>query len=405
MNKIILLISITGNYIGGAEKRYLSLFNYICAKRKDYYLVINKNLYLTLLKNNVLRSYENVRIITLFGEKRLNENSILQNSKIESSKKNTQNKLSKLRLFFGRKKIFLKSIVTWITFAIEFRRIIRELKCKIVYSFWTGGQFAWPLRNIFKFSLIYSYNDSTVEVTSKCLHEIFNYSDYWILKKADKIDFLSPAIVELYERKLGKLEGNRVTISPNSFIDYEKYFSDPLKENNVIFLSRLWPNKNPILFLQSIKAFNEKNQDKSVINFYIIGEGGLEENIKEYILDNKLSNAYFIGRTLEPWKYLRKSKVFVSIQQINNYPSQSLIEAMACENAIIASDVGETRLLVTENEGILVDLNPQSIADAIYKLFSTPGLIEKIGSNARKKVIENHTIEKYADYFYSITKA
>jgi glycosyltransferase involved in cell wall biosynthesis len=139
------------------------------------------------------------------------------------------------------------------------------------------------------------------------------------------------------------------------------------------------------------------------IKFYIIGEGGLEENIKEYISSNQLTNAFFIGMTLEPWKYLRKSKVFVSIQQVNNYPSQSLIEAMACENAIIASDVGETRMLVTENEGILVDLNPESIAKAMYKLLSTDGLIERLGSNARRKVIENHTVEKFAGYFYSIT--
>jgi glycosyltransferase involved in cell wall biosynthesis len=116
-----------------------------------------------------------------------------------------------------------------------------------------------------------------------------------------------------------------------------------------------------------------------------------------------LKNIYFVDGTLEPWKYLRKSKVFVSIQQFNNYPSQSLIEAMACENAIIASDVGETRLLVTENEGILVGLNPQEIAEAIFKLFSTKGLIEKLGSNARKKVIKDHTVEKFAEYFYSIT--
>jgi glycosyltransferase involved in cell wall biosynthesis len=171
----------------------------------------------------------------------------------------------------------------------------------------------------------------------------------------------------------------------------------------VIFLSRLWQNKNPILFLQSVKIFNDKYTNIPGINFYIIGEGGLEKNIKEYIADNKLVNTYFIGKSLEPWKFLRQSKVFISIQQVNNYPSQSLIEAMACENAIIASDVGETRKLVTENEGILVNLDSEIIAEEIYKLFTTKGLIEQLGSNARKKVIENHTVEKYAEYFYSIT--
>jgi glycosyltransferase involved in cell wall biosynthesis len=290
------------------------------------------------------------------------------------------------------------------SFVFEFRKILKELQSKIVYAVWTGGIFAWPLRRLFKFKLIYSYNDSTVEIIDKSLFQLFDYSEYWVLKNADKIDFLSPNIVELYNKKIGHIEDKRITITPNSFINYDNYYPDANKENNVIFLSRLWPKKNPILFLQSIKLFNEKYKDITYINYYIIGEGGLEENIKEYILKNKLPNTYFIGRTLEPWEYLRKSKVFISIQQINNYPSQSLIEAMACENAIIASNVGETKLLVTENEGILVDLNPESIADAIYKLFTTQGLIERLGANARKKVIENHSVEKYADYFYSITE-
>jgi glycosyltransferase involved in cell wall biosynthesis len=207
----------------------------------------------------------------------------------------------------------------------------------------------------------------------------------------------------LYEKKLGKLDKSRISISPNSFIDYQRYFNVSEKEDNVIFLSRLFPYKNPMLFLQAVEIFNKCYPESSKINFYIIGEGDLEEDIKEYINSNNLINTHFIGSEPEPATYLKKSKIFVSLQKVNNYPSQSLIEAMACENAIIASDVGETRLLVTENEGILVDFNPQTIADAISKLFSTKGLIEKLGSNARKKVTENHTVEKYADYFYSLT--
>jgi glycosyltransferase involved in cell wall biosynthesis len=402
-NKIILLIITDGNFTGGAEKRYLALFDFICSVRKDYYLVLNKKLYLSLRENKVLKSYENVRVMSLYREKNLKEKSDRENSAKDKPIKNDPEKISKIRLLLGKQKMFLKSILLWITFALEFRKVIKELKSDIVYTVWTGGKFAWPLRNIYKFKLVYSYNDSTVEMTSKHFLDMFNYSDHWALKNSDKIDFLSPGIVELFENKIGKLDTNRVTVTPNSFIDYTKYYSDKQKENNVIFLSRLMQNKNPILFLEAVKLFNERYPISSQINFYIFGEGGLEENIREYILNNNLTNTYFEGKTFEPWKYMRKSKVYVSIQQVNNYPSQSLIEAMACENAIIASDVGETRLLVTENEGILVDLTPESIAEAIYELFSTDGLIEKLGVNARKKVIENHTVEKFADYFYSIT--
>lgn len=402
MNKIILLISVSGSYIGGAQKRYLSLFDFICEKRKDYYLVINKKLYLALIKNNVLKSYENVRVLTLYGESKLNTENNSSDSKQEILIKKNK-KVSGIRLFFGQKKMFLKSIRIWITFIFEFRGILKELKSKIVYAVWMGGIFAWPLKGLFKFKLIYSYNDSAMAMIDKNIFELFNSSEYRVLKHADKIDFLSPAIVDMYKRKIGSIGDDRITVTPNSFINYKFYFSDEQKKNDVIFLSRLWQNKNPILFLQSVKLFNEKYHDITGINFYISGEGELEEDIKNYIDNYKLVNTYFVGKTLEPWKYLRQSKVFISIQSANNYPSQSLIEAMACENAIIASDVGETGKLVTENEGILVSLNPESIAEAIYKLFTTEGLIEKLGANARKKVIENQTVEKYAEYFYSIT--
>jgi glycosyltransferase involved in cell wall biosynthesis len=403
MNKIILLISISGSYLGGAQKRYLALFNYLCDKRKDYYLVVNKKLYLELLQNNVLKSFENVRVIKLYGEIKEKIHNTLNNNRQFDMKIASKGEKSKLRLYIGRKKMFVKSILTWITFIFEFHSVLKQLKSKIVYTIWTGGMFAWPLKGIFHFKLIYGYNDASMEIIDKNIFELFNYTEYWILKYADKIDFLSPAIVEMYKRKIGLIENYRMAVTPNSFIDYELYFSSPKKVNDVIFLSRLWSTKNPILFLKSVKLFNDNYPNIKDINFYLIGEGGREDEIKEYILNNKLSNTAFVGKSLEPWDYLRKSKVFISIQQVNNYPSQSLIEAMACENAIVASDVGETRLLVTEDEGILVDLNPESIAAALYKLFSTDGLIEKLGSNARKKVIENHTVEKYAEYFYSIT--
>jgi len=403
MNKIILLISITGSYLGGAQKRYLSLFNFIFVKRNDYFLVVNKKLYLALKKNNVLTSFENVRVISLYGEKDLIISENLKPPIHEKPKINYKTKISKIRLYLGRKKMFLKSVIIWLSFIIEFRKILKEIKSNIVYAVWTGGIYAWPVRKIFKFKMIYSYNDSTLSMVKKDFWGIFNDSEYWALKNADKIDFLSPGIVDSYQKKIGHLDINKYTVTPNSFINYEKYFAEKPKNDDVVFLSRLWSNKNPLLFLQSVKIFNEKYPDMTGIKFYVIGEGGLEEDIQKFIVNNKLHNVFFTGKTYEPWNYLRKSKVYVSIQQADNYPSQSLIEAMACENVIIASDAGETRLLISEKEGILIPLEPESLADAVYRLFTTENMIEQMGLNSRKKVTENHTIEKYLNYFFSIT--
>src|SRR4030095_14925333 len=400
MNKIILMIGITGNYIGGAQKRFLSLFNHITGQRKDYYLVVNKKMYLSLKNNNVLKSYENVRVLTLYREKKLDKFNVTGDTfegAVEENKK-----ISRIRLFLGQRKTFLKSILTWITFVFEFRKIIKELNCDVVYTIWTGGIFAWPLKKFYNFKVIHSYNDSLIQDISREYWKSLD-SEYYVLKYCDVVDFLSHQIVNSLEKEMGKINPERISISPNSFIDYERFVPKYPKENSVVFLSRLKEIKNPMLFLNAIKILSERNKDFSDIKFYVYGEGPLESDIISFINNNKLNNVFFGGLVFETWKYLCSSKVYVSLQEGNNYPSQSLIEAMACENAIIASDVGETRLLVTENEGILVNLNAKDIGGALGKLFITPFLIEDLGKNARKKVMENHTIENFTKYFYSLT--
>ena len=79
------------------------------------------------------------------------------------------------------------------------------------------------------------------------------------------------------------------------------------------------------------------------------------------------------------------------------------MEAMACENAIIASDVGETRKIITGKEGILVSLTDKEIARAIKTLVTNPTEANKKGQAARLKTMTEHNIEKYMNYFSSIT--
>jgi glycosyltransferase involved in cell wall biosynthesis len=49
---------------------------------------------------------------------------------------------------------------------------------------------------------------------------------------------------------------------------------------------------------------------------------------------------------------LADAKVFLSLQQWDNYPSQSLLEAMLCGCCVVATDVGDTRLLVNAPWGV-----------------------------------------------------
>lgn len=103
-----------------------------------------------------------------------------------------------------------------------------------------------------------------------------------------------------------------------------------------------------------------------------------------------------------PTELLAETSVFVSIQTTNNYPSQSVLEAMGCGNAIIATDVGDTRMFINENNGILIDLEVNTLVNAIETLYLSKNLRERLGNYAYSYVRENHTIEKMAKYYVDL---
>ncbi|TAL63095.1 MAG: glycosyltransferase [Bacteroidetes bacterium] len=398
--KAILLIGLHGSSVGGASKRYVNLYNYISQHNDDYCLIIDDVLYNSFLENKLLHTTRNVFVIKL--SRRIRKTS-LSREKITDISINKKTPTNPVILFLGKNKMFLRLLIKWLTFAKQFHKIIKIYNIHLIYGVWLGGIWSWPLKRMFKFKLIFSLNSYFIDDCSKKYYDFFS-SVYWVSKYCDQIDFLSPAIVGFYKKKIGKLNPDRELITPNSFINYENYYPEQIKSKSIIFSGRLCEHKHPHLFLEAIKIFNSNNPQLSTnIKFIVLGDSGIEKKLHKYARDNELFNLYFEGAVFNPWVYLRKSIIFISIQG-NNYPSQSLIEAMACENAIIASDVGETRRLVTENEGILVPLNSDKIAQAIQFFLEHPEECEQMGKNARQKVLKEQSIEKFADYFLKITK-
>jgi len=392
MDKAILLINAKGN-IGGAENRYINLFNRICSFKNDYYLIINHSLFDVYNAQNFFLNKRHIIILELkniakkpFGIYRS-----------EKTKKKTL--LRKLALITINK---VKLIITWIDFLIKMRRIIKHEKIRYIYAIWQGGIWGWVLKKIFDIKFVYSYMDASLASLSRNPMN-FLEKEYWVLKNADIIDCLSPKIASDLQDKNFFPSKQKISVTPNSFIDYSRYYPSDEKENLIVFLSRLNPSKNPLLFLESVVLIHELLKE---LNYTVLiaGKGSETISIQDFIESHQLIRVEYIGEIFGSNQLLSRSKIFISIQRDNNYPSQSLMEAMACANAIIASDVGETRKLVTENEGVLVLLDPVEISEAIVKLIKNEDELKKLGCNARAKVTKEHTFEKYLEYFYSLER-
>jgi len=401
--KLIVLLNLSGSYKAGAQRRYLALFKYLQQNNQnDYFLLLNDSLYDECFNDNILTDTKNVICVPIkYGRKTpaKTQNSIIKNN---SQVSHNPIKESKLYNFLGSVSSFLKQFRAWISYSLQLIKIIKNFNIGIIYAVFTGGIWSWHMAKLFNIKFIYSYNDSAASMIESNFLRIFS-SERYALKYADKIDFLSPGILLKLKEKGMNIDENKALFTPNSFILYDYFIPEYPKKDWVVFSARMTKLKNPDLLLQSIMILNSRGINS--FSVYFLGEGVLLPELIKQKEELKLNNVFFEGGVSDTANYLKQSKIFVSIQKDNNYPSQSLMEAMACENAIIASDVGETRRLVTEDEGILVPLSAEKIADAIQFLLSNPAECYKFGTNARKKVLNEHSIENFSNYFFEITKS
>lgn len=209
--------------------------------------------------------------------------------------------------------------------------------------------------------------------------KIYRDHEMEFLHELLSVDALSPRIANFIQSK--NSEAN-VRIAPCSFTDYSRIKTSENRNIDLLMVSRFTEKKGYELIEDIADIANN-------YKMVICGFGHLLP---------KIPNAEFKSLSA-PLPLYRKAKIFLSIQEVNNYPSQSLLEAMASGCAIIATDVGETRMILDESNSILIRYDALELKDAIERLMNQPELIQQLGEHAIKKAINEHTIERYSDYF------
>ncbi len=195
----------------------------------------------------------------------------------------------------------------------------------------------------------------------------------------------------------------KIRVSPCSFTDYSEYKPAPNKRNVVVFAGRLVECKNPMLLVKAVSILKETSGDSlSGWKVAMYGDGPLKKEVMSQVDLLGLTDIVSVGSAYSLSNVLSESRVFVSLQETDNYPSQSLLEAMACENVIIATDVGHTRLLVNENTGILIDPSLHALAEALRDVICDWNAYADYGVQAREHVMRHHSIDRFASYMINI---
>lgn len=138
------------------------------------------------------------------------------------------------------------------------------------------------------------------------------------------------------------------------------------KKNHVVFAHRLIDRKNPLF---AARAFCRVANDHPDWKFFIYGRGPLEKEVKSAVEQCGLVNVIFCGFCENLSDVLDESKIFVSLIEPDNFPSQSIFEAMRASNALVVLDSGLGSKNLILNNGYLIkkDLNEicKKISDSI----------------------------------------
>jgi glycosyltransferase involved in cell wall biosynthesis len=167
----------------------------------------------------------------------------------------------------------------------------------------------------------------------------------------------------------------------------------------VAFVGRLHPIKNPLLLIEAAALARRRGCPCRVM---MLGEGPLQRQIKALVARHGLEDVVSIAFQPQVVRSLGKAAIYVSLQTGDNYGSQALLEAMGAGCAIIASDIGLTRQIVTDEVGVRVPLTAEAVCGAIEALVGDPGRTRQLGMAAACIARTRYSADAYASFLESL---
>lgn len=154
-----------------------------------------------------------------------------------------------------------------------------------------------------------------------------------------------------------------------------------------------------------ISAFQELLKSKPDAHLILSGEGPEKNKLMNYARQLKVENrVHFLGFESDVRKVYRTLDIFALSSDSEGMPN-SILEAMAMQLPIVATDVSGTRLLIKNREdGMLCQTGDEmSFAEALNFMANHPEERKKMAEKARIKVIEHfqfkHRVERLAQFY------
>jgi len=321
-----------------------------------------------------------------------------------------------------RQKVFCK--IYWFTYGVDDKKYESELK---------KGIEIFPMPKLFslkKGALLYSFflplvyrkklKDCCVYKTNQMLGSWSAIFSKWLYKKPVllRTGYTMSSLLSQKGEKIKKLlfipieffaysNSDYSTVSSNFDVGYikNKYHTKEIERNpNYINTDLFRPlnikKKRDIIFVGRLAR--QKNLKELItalvdlpFSLDIYGKGEMKKELKDYAIKMSVSLNFkgLVPNELLP-KILNRYKIFILPSIYEGMP-KVLLEAMACGLPCIGSKISGTKEVIENNlDGILTGTDSKSIRKAILDLMVNKKLRDSLSRNARKKILNEYSIEK-----------
>jgi sugar transferase (PEP-CTERM/EpsH1 system associated) len=162
-------------------------------------------------------------------------------------------------------------------------------------------------------------------------------------------------------------------------------------------VGRLDPVKDQITLMQAfIHLVNTYPAERNKVRLALVGSGLLQPKLRELSLEAGIDDLiWFAGERNDVADIMRALDLFV-LPSINEGISNTILEAMATELPVIATDVGGNPELVINNQtGYLVPKqNPIAMAEAFKKYLDNRSLLARHGKAGRARCESTFSLKR-----------
>ncbi|MGN0478595.1 MAG: glycosyltransferase [Hominenteromicrobium sp.] len=155
-------------------------------------------------------------------------------------------------------------------------------------------------------------------------------------------------------------------------------------------------------YMRLLEIIRRLRDEQYPVHLYILGIGPLQQEMEEYIRQNKLQNAVaLLGYQTNPYKYVSKCDLFVCASFAEGF-STAATEALIVGTPVCTVEVSGMKEMLGENNewGVVTENSENALYQGIKKLLDNPALLahykEKAAERGKSFSTENtvHAVEE-----------